>query len=241
MCRNSVVNVVEIEKESISTTVTTLLRHVYDHMETRLKGELFSLLHKHMIDSNSMFAGKSNSKCFSNNAVAFDQQDYLKYGRLCAMSIIQGALSPSFFASPVVDYILYGCVDKVTTSIDDVPSVKVRQKLEELHSTNNAEDFKQLASFNFSMRFKAGYTKPIATIEDKVSLIYYICLHHTLLYSLSHIEQFINGLQLYGLLEIVRQVPEKSRMLFQVCEGNRLIAEIVDELLEDIKIGATKG
>ena len=37
MCRNSVVNVVEIAKESISTTVTTLLRHVYDHMETRLK------------------------------------------------------------------------------------------------------------------------------------------------------------------------------------------------------------
>ena len=33
----SVVNVVEIEKESISTTVTTLLRHVYDHMETTLK------------------------------------------------------------------------------------------------------------------------------------------------------------------------------------------------------------
>ena len=37
MCRNSVANVVEIEKESISTTVMTLLQHVYDHMETRLK------------------------------------------------------------------------------------------------------------------------------------------------------------------------------------------------------------
>ena len=34
MCRNSVVNVIEIEKESISTTVTT---YFYDHMETRLK------------------------------------------------------------------------------------------------------------------------------------------------------------------------------------------------------------
>ena len=196
------------------------------------KRELFSLLHKHMNDSNSMFAGKSNSKCFSNNVVAFDQQDYLKYGRLCAMSIIQGAPSPSFFASSVVDYILYGCVDKVTTSIDDVPNVKVRQKLEELQSTTNAEDFNQLASFNCSMRFKAGYTKPIVTFEDKASLIRYICLHYTLLYSLPHMEQFINGLQLYGLLEIVRQVPEKSRMLFQVCEGNRLTAEIVDELFK---------
>ena len=98
-------------------------------------------------------------------------------------------------------------------------------------------------------------------------MIHYICLHHTLLYSLPDTEQFINGLQLCGLLEIVRQVPEKSRMLFQVCEGNRLTTEIVDKLfkvqfspegsnkrsqeeaiafnftrlLEDIEIGATKG
>ena len=35
MCRNSVVNVVEIKKESISTTVTTLLQHAYDHMENQ--------------------------------------------------------------------------------------------------------------------------------------------------------------------------------------------------------------
>ena len=120
----------------------------------------------------------------------------------------------------------------MTTSINDIPNVKVRQKLEELQSTTNPKDFKQLAAFNCSMRFKAGYTKPIVTIEDKASLIHYICLHHTLLYSLPHIEQLINGLQLYGLLEIVRQIPEKSRMLFQVCEGNRLTAEIVDELFK---------
>ena len=44
MCRNSVVNVVEIEKESISTTVTTLLRRVYDHMETRLYWKIKKLI-----------------------------------------------------------------------------------------------------------------------------------------------------------------------------------------------------
>ena len=231
------------------------------------KRELFSLLHKHMNDSNSMFAGESNSKCFSNNVIALEQQDYLKYGRLCAMSIIQGAASPSFFASPVVDYILHGCVEKVAVSVEDVPNAKVRQKLEELQRTSDPEDFKQLASFNCSMRFKAGYTKPIVTIEDKASLIRYICLHYTLLYSLPHMEQFINGLKLYGLLEVIRQVPEKARVLFQVCEESRLTAEIVDELfevqfspegsnkrqqeeaiafhfttlMEDIEIGAIKG
>ena len=96
------------------------------------KRELFFLLHKHMNDSNSMFTGESNNKCFSNNVIALEQQDYLKYGRLCAMSIIQGAASPNFFTSPVADYILYGCVEKVSTSVCDVPNAKVREKLEEL-------------------------------------------------------------------------------------------------------------
>ena len=131
------------------------------------KRELFTLLHKHMNGSNSMFTGESNNKCFSNNVISLEQQDYLKYGRLCAMAIIQGAASPSFFSRPVVDYILYGCVEKITTSVGDVPNVKVRQKLEELQCCTDPEDFKQLASFNCSMRFKAGYTKAIVTIDDK--------------------------------------------------------------------------
>ena len=96
-----------------------------------------------------------------------------------------------------------------------------------VQSTTDPDDFKQLASFNCSMRFKAGYTKPIVTIEDKAALmIRYICLHYTLLYSLPHVEQFINGLKLYGLLDIIHKVPQKARVLFLVCEESRLTAEI---------------
>ena len=72
------------------------------------KREFFSLLHKCMNESTSMFVGESNNKCFSNNVVALEQQDYMKYGKLCAMAIIQGSPSPSFFAPSVVDYLLYG-------------------------------------------------------------------------------------------------------------------------------------
>ncbi len=79
------------------------------------------------------------------------------------------------------------------------------------------------------MHFKAGYTKPIVTIALTRR---YICLHCTLLYSLPHVEQFINGLKLYGLLQIIHQVPARVRVLFQVCEESRLTAEIVDELFE---------
>ena len=123
-------------------------------------------------------------------------------------------------------------MEKVTTSVCDVPNANVRQKLEELQSTTDLDDFKQLASFNCSMHFNAGYTKPIVTIEDKAALIRYISLHYTLLYSLPHVEQFINGLKLYGLLDIIRKVPQKARVLFQICEESCLTAEIVDELFE---------
>lgn len=43
-------------------------------------------------------------------------------------------------------------------------------------------------------------------------------------------EQFIKGLELFGLLDIIRQSPEKARALFQNCSQNQLSAESVDEM-----------
>lgn len=106
--------------------------------------------------------------------------DYLKFGKiglpeLCEMSISQGAGSPSFFASLVVDYILYRWVYKVYISVDNVPNMRVRQKLELLQGSSNAKTFKQLTSFTCLIRFKAGYTSCFS-----FSLIFlYLCNKYT--------------------------------------------------------------
>jgi len=65
------------------------------------------------------------------------------------------------FAAPTVDYIVYGKLDSVSVSVSDLPNRKVKTTLEDLEAIGDRERFKQEASFNTPLRFKAGYTKPM--------------------------------------------------------------------------------
>ena len=193
------------------------------------RNEFFTLLHK-QINSSSLFTGEPGKKLFSHNVPALQRNDFLIYGQLCSLGVMQGSPSPAFFASPAVDYILYGKLEKVKIEISDVPNAKAKNKLQELDAMNDPVEFKQAASFNCPLRFKAGFSKPIVTLEDKSDLMQCIALHHTLLFSLPELDQFIEGLKLNGFLELIRQEPNKSRCLFEVSQLESLTAEKVDDL-----------
>ena len=60
------------------------------------------------------------------------------------------------------------------------------------------EEFRQAASFDCSVRFKAAYCKPLVTINDKDDIVRCISLHYSLVSSLSEANQFTDGLKLNG-------------------------------------------
>ena len=132
------------------------------------------------------------------------------------------------FAAPIVDYILYGKLDAVKVSVCDLTSGKVKTTLEELDAISDPVKFKQEASFNTPLRFKAGYTKPIVAFEDKQEFIRCICLHQLILSTQSEIDQFIKGLMTNSILDAIRNNPDKSRKLLQHDDNERLTAEVVD-------------
>ena len=92
------------------------------------------------------------------------------------------------FAAPVANYILYGKLDAVKVSVCDLLSGKVKTTLEGLEAISDPVKFKQEASFNTPLRFKAGYTKPIVAFEDKQEFIRCICLHQLILSTQSEID-----------------------------------------------------
>ena len=193
------------------------------------RNEYFSLLHREMA-SSSLFVGEPGSKCFNHNIIALEQKEYLFCGQLCSLGILQHSPSPCFFSSSVVDYIVYGKLVNVSTCVEDVPNAKAKKKLEELQSISDPDQFKQVASFDCSLRFKAGYAKPIVTIEDKDDLIRCISLHYLLLSGLVELEQFIEGLKLNGMLQRIREHPRQARHLFTSSAENRVTPEMLYEL-----------
>ena len=192
------------------------------------RNEFFSLIHNE-VSNSGMFIGKENRKCFNHDILALQQRNFYIYGQLCYIAVMQGSPSPCFFAPSVVDYIVYGKIEKVETCIEDVPNQKVKQKLEELEKIEDPEAFSKRASFECSFRFKAGFSKPLITFEEKDKLFHAIALHYTLLSSLSEINQFMEGLNVHGLLDHLRKHPKQARRLFLYTE-NQLNAELVDDL-----------
>ncbi len=81
--------------------------------------EFAALVHK-SVQASMLFTGNMGQRCFSNNFTALQQEEYKLYGKLCAWTILQGCPPPTFFAPPVVDFILYGSLDKVENKPDFV-------------------------------------------------------------------------------------------------------------------------
>ena len=132
------------------------------------------------------------------------------------------------FAAPVVDYILYGKLDAMKVSVCDLLSGKVKTTLEELEAISSPVKFKQEVSSNTPLRFKAGYKKPVVAFEDKQKFIRCICLHQLILSTQSEIDQFIKGLMTNGILNVIRNNPDKPRKLLQHDNNERLTAQVVD-------------
>ena len=180
------------------------------------------------MSKSSLFIGEQDKKCFNHVILALERRDYYIYGELWSIRILQG--SPSCFFTPTIpDYKVYGKIEKVSRCITDVPNPKVRQKLEDLEKIKDLEVFTKVASFKCPFRSQAGFSKPVITIEDKDKLFHAIALHSTLLTSLSEINQFVEGLNLYGLLNHLHQYPLKACHLF-LHTRNQLTAEKMDDL-----------
>ena len=198
------------------------------------KREFFCLLHKELY-SSSLFAGgeQGEGKVFAHNLVAVQGNEYYFYGLCCGLAIVNGAVGPQFFCAPVVDYILYGDVKHVKHSIDSIPNKEIRLKLQHLNSTSDAKLFesKMLADFSKPIQVM-GYTKPIL-FADKNELLSSATVHYTLSHSLCELNQFIDGLKVVGVLDILGKHPFESRTIFQ-SSSNVLTAELVNDIFSAV-------
>ena len=177
-----------------------------------------------------MFIGNETCKLFNHNLLALEQRNYFMYGQLCSLATLQGSPAPSFLSPTLADYIIFGELSRAQSRIDDVFDKEARDKLKELKSIEDPEEFKRVASFECALRFDTGIWKPIVTIEDKVKMLHIITLHYTLLQSLAEVNQVLEELKLNGLLESMRQHPYETRKLF-IYENNQISGEELDDLL----------
>ena len=84
---------------------------------------------------------------FRHNVVSFQNDEFLNFGKLTAKDLLQGSAGPNFFGMTITDYILFGDVKSLNPSVEEVPPGELKDTLVKLQGTEDAEEFKSLASF----------------------------------------------------------------------------------------------
>lgn len=149
------------------------------------------------------------------------------------MALLQGSPGPQIFSRAVTEYILFGDLNQVHPSGSEVPDYEVRMKLGEVEAITNPEMFVQEASFNFPELFSAGYCKLVVNVQDKEELVRYVALHYAVSCCQAELDQFIKGLDLHGVLNLLRAHPNQAK---RVLQGNLklLSAELIDEIFQPV-------
>ena len=75
-----------------------------------------------------------------------------------------------------------------------------------------------------SLLFETGYRKPLITlqVDDKGELASTLRQYYTILRGQVELDQFIEGLNTYNLLSMVRQHPDQFKRMFVQDEGVQL-------------------
>lgn len=193
------------------------------------KREFAASVHK-SVQASMLFTGKVGQRCFSNNFSALQQEEYKLYGQFCAWTLLQGCPPPSFFAPPVADFILYGSLDKVENKPECVTEPNVVNLLTRLDGLNDEKAFADAVEENLDICLDAGFAKTKVTIQDKESLLKCLTVKFTIGNSMMALCQFLDGLNLHGFLNIVREHAEEARWLFQESSCKQLTAEMIDDL-----------
>lgn len=169
---------------------------------------------------------------FRHNIASLAKKEFLAFGQLTAIGLLQGSPGPKCFSKSSVEYILSGKIDNLLPTLDEVPNAEVKRFLKNLDAITDDEEFKRMASFGCEFRFEAGYSKPFVHMKEKEEFFRCICLHYTVLSSITEINQFIDGLKTCNVLNLVRKNPEIFKNVFQV--SKQLTAEQIDDIFDPV-------
>ena len=104
--------------------------------------ELFTLVNQHV--GISLVA----NGVFRHNVAALENKEFLRFGQLTALGLLQGSPGPKFFSPSVTNYILYGKLEKCIPTIDEMPCGEVKSSMENLATVTDEEELKKRPLFS---------------------------------------------------------------------------------------------
>ena len=101
-----------------------------------------------------------------------------------------------------------------------------------LSKVNDDEELREICDHNIDILLDVGYTKPRMTLEDKDDIVKSLVWKTVIGNSMLAISQFVDGISMFGFLDVIRKYPEEARNLFQSAGKKPLSAEVIDDMFQ---------
>ncbi|XP_063438830.1 uncharacterized protein LOC134719802 [Mytilus trossulus] len=158
----------------------------------------------------------------------YDTKKYLHIGQLTAILLLQGGQGLPIFNHSVAHYIIY---EKITNCHEDLPK-NMRKAFDQLKDMSNNQISRCIDDL-LPNRFEEGYSVPSCKIEQShlPRIIQAMVAHHIIQPQKMILDQFLQGLQIGGLLEVLRSHQKESYSLFKGSDVH-LTADVFENMLK---------
>ena len=150
--------------------------------------------------------GPEKNYTLQHDAHKIEKKEYLFFGKMVALSILHSGPGPHNLCKSLAQFIL-GITPELR--IDDIADYDVQASLKSISVCSSQQELDQILT-NFDARYEAGYNNPCIKLCDVKDLIEKVCKYYIITRQLEEVQQFCEGLNSYGILDILTKYPERS-------------------------------
>ncbi|XP_052811813.1 uncharacterized protein LOC128239278 isoform X3 [Mya arenaria] len=159
-----------------------------------LRRELFSLVFEKtpLLDRNT----------FSNEACSLQHGEYIILGKLVSLTFIYGHPGLKTLHQTIIKYILNEKTPTTEIPLADVQNATVLRAIDTIQKASSKEEYMEAAIETSDLLERSGFNKPL-TQDSSQSAVYTVKEYHIFYRCFGHIRQFMDGLKLHGVLDIM--------------------------------------
>ena len=154
-----------------------------------------------------LMAGGENMLTFRRDAHKLESKEFETFGKLIALAFLNGCDSPHNWCPNLIQYVLDPDDNEINFDIEAIPDGEVKAKMLELAATIDDKSMNKVLDCDIltDARFEAGFNCTHVSFHQKTDLIQKICKHFIITKQLEEIQSCMKGMQLGGILQILRQ------------------------------------
>ncbi|XP_065844722.1 G2/M phase-specific E3 ubiquitin-protein ligase-like [Oscarella lobularis] len=184
-----------------------------------------------------MCHGAPNRRSPMINTAMILKRRFFFAGRLMAMSLAHGGSGFPFFSSFVFQYFRGFSCTEIALTPDDIPHFGARKLASDIQDAHDDESLQTLFrdNDNLDIMCATGCLRPLgdAKLTWRKELVQCLKLYYCLTSVQAALDQIKEGLETFGVLDVIRQYPDSMSAFFCYDENNVITSEKLAALFSE--------